>query len=155
MIGKGHCGAQKCEEKRDLQRESEAVLHGQQVANRPQEELQLNGERPIAACSREGTPARLRSTLLGVRPNEAVPRVELENESAGSLTPDEGDLYFPPFSAPGALALSTMKTARGEDGGCRCHSSVVERHLGKVEVQGSSPCGSFGIAGCRFAIADC
>src|SRR6476646_8813383 len=29
---------------------------------------------------------------------------------------------------------------------CRCHSSVVERHLGKVEVQGSSPCGSFGDA---------
>src|SRR5688500_6933434 len=35
-----------------------------------------------------------------------------------------------------------IATTRG--GSARWHSSVVERHLGKVEVQGSSPCASSG-----------
>ena len=69
-------------------------------------------------------------------------------------------LYSPPFYAPGARragggVLVSISDLQGVDlhriarvsidGGAqwsRCHSSVVERHLGKVEVQGSSPCGS-------------
>ena len=52
--------------------------------------------------------------------------------------------------------LKALREARpgqkANRGRFRWHSSVVERHLGKVEVQGSSPCGSFGgirhLAGC-------